>query len=163
VSRTEGISRALLWVVASCALLFAGFGAVVLGLYWLGIATGSFRADTAHLIAATTYFRVVFVKGLLPQLVVALALWPLLRRLLPGVERNTARVAAGLALVGLLAYAVVAPLLLTAHLPGWPALQMKSTYHHVGTATLSVAAVVAAGLAGRWVAYRRRARAVPPT
>ena len=67
--------------------------------------------------------------------------------------------AVGLALVAGLAYAVVAPLLLTAEYPGWPALQMRGLYHHVGSGVLMTAAVVLAGLVARLVVPGLRSRA----
>ena len=57
--------------------------------------------------------------------------------------------AVGLALAGAIAYAVVGPLLLSAEYPGWPALQMRGLYHHLGSAALMTGAVVFAGLVAR--------------
>ena len=67
--------------------------------------------------------------------------------------------AAGLALAGGMAYAVVAPLLLSAEYPGWPALQMRGLYHHLGSAALMTGAVVLAGLAARLAVPGLRPRA----
>lgn len=141
--------RRLLWVVASCAVLFLGFAALVLGMFLLGGLTAGAEAQTlADRLMAAIYFRVVFFKGLLPELLLALALWPAVRRLLPGVEGGLARRAGGLALAALAAHAVVAPLLLGVDWPGWPALQMPGLAYQLGTALTSVAGVVAAALAG---------------
>jgi hypothetical protein len=150
----------LAWGTVSSALLLAAFLVLVLSLYLLGVArAGDEAATLADRMMAVVYFRVVFIKGQLPQLLLSLALWPLLRRALPSLERSVARRAVGLALVALAAYAVVAPLLLSAAWPGWPALQLQRLEHHVGTLVLSVAAVVASALTGwRWTLGRGVAR-----
>jgi hypothetical protein len=156
------VGRGLLWVVASCAVLFLGFAALVLGMYLLGGLTVGAKAQTlADRLMTAIYFRVVFFKGLLPELLLALALWPGVRRLLPGVERGVARRAGGLALAALVAHAVVAPLLLSVDFPGWPALQMPGLEHKLGTALTSVAGVVAAALAGYRLSHGRRADPQP--
>jgi hypothetical protein len=144
-------ARAALWLLTSSVFLLVGFAAAVAGMYFLGLATGSIDPENprAAQIAMATYFRVVFFKGLLPQLALALALWPVVRRLLPWAERSRLGMAAGLALAGGVAYAVVAPLLLSSASPGWPALQMRGLDHHVGTATLTTGAVAFAGLVAR--------------
>ena len=128
-----------------------GFAVAVTAMYFLGVATGSVDPENTRpaQVLMAIYFRVVFFKGLLPQLVLALALWPALRRFLPGAERSRTAMAVCLAFAGGLAYAVVAPLLLTAEYPGWPALQVRGLYHHVGSAVLMTGAVVLAGLMGR--------------
>lgn len=150
--------RGLLWALASCLLLLLGFGAAVLGVYALGVWLGAPGAGSApNVTMLAVYFRVVLFKGLLPQLLLALALWPLLRRGLPGLARRAP--AAGLALAALAAYAVVAPLLLSVELPGWPALQMRSSFHHLSTALLSLAAVVAAAWSGRRLVFGARLHA----
>jgi hypothetical protein len=97
---------------------------------------------------------VVFFKGLLPQLVLALALWPGLRRLLPWVEQSRPGMAAGLVIAVAAAYAVVGPLLLSADFPGWPGLQRRGFYNHVGTAALTTGAV--AGLVAHVLVIWRR-------
>lgn len=142
-------------------LLLAGFAAVVTGMYFLALATGSIppeRAEAFQMIMKT-YFRVVFVKGLLPQLILALAFWPALRRLWPWAERSRSGMVAGLALAAGVAYAVVAPLLLTAVFPDWPALQMRGLYHHVGSGSLMIGGVVFASLVARLVVPGLRPRA----
>lgn len=157
-SAATSAPRLLPWIAVSCVLLCVGFAALVLGMLGLG----ALRADDAQALSladrmmAVVYFRVVLVKGLLPQLVLALALWALLRRAWPGVERSFATRAVGLAGLGLAAYAVVAPLLLSADLPGWPALQMRTLEHQIATAFQSVIGVVAAALLGRRLCTRRR-------
>ena len=142
-------------------LLLAGFAAVVTGIYFLALATGTVAPERtgALQIVMANYFRVVFFKGLLPQLVLALALWPAFQRLFPWAERSRTGMAAGLALAGGMAYAVVAPLLLSAEYPGWPALQMRGLYHHLGSAALMTGAVVLAGLVARLVVPSLRPRA----
>jgi hypothetical protein len=147
----SSLVRAALWLVSSSVILLVGFAAVVTGMYFLGLATGSVdpeKTRTAQTIMAT-YFRVVFFKGLLPQLALALALWPAFRRLVPSAERSRTGMAVSLALAGAAAYAVVGPLLLAAEYPGWPALQMRGLFHHVGSAVLMTGAVVLAALVPR--------------
>ena len=115
---------------------------------------------------ATLYYRVVVLKGLLPQLGLTLALVPALRRF--RVRRATpahAREAAAPGPVSLLlectimsslAYCAVAPFLLTVDLPGWPALRMLEPAQKIGT-FLAMTAVVA--VLAWWPRWRIRARA----
>lgn len=156
VGTSPGLLR---WIAVSGVLLFVGFASVVLGMYGLGvIVAGDEARSLVDRVMTAIYFRVILFKGLLPQLLLALCLWPLLLRVWPAVEEGRAQRIAGLALLAGLAYAVVAPLLLSVELPGWPALQMRSVSHHLGTALLSVAGVVAAALLGhRLLAGRSRA------
>lgn len=152
----RALLRGLVWTVASSVLLLAAFGGLVLGLVYLGQVTGSINSD-AHLttrVLTATYFRVVFFKGLLPQLLLALLLWGLLGRWLAGRAPSTRRELLGLTAVAALAYAVVAPLLLTTSQPEWPALQMRSFGQHLSTLLLCVAAVVGVALPGRRLALR---------
>lgn len=153
--------RAALWLVSSIALLLLGFALTVAGMYFLALATGTVARENAEpfQVIMATYFRVVFFKGLLPQLVLALAFWPALRHLFPWAERSRTGMAAGLAIAGGMAYAVVAPLLLCAEYPGWPALQMQGLYHHLGSAALMTGAVAVAGLVARLVVPGLRPRA----
>jgi len=157
----SSVGRAALWLVSSSVLLLAGFASIVTAMFFLGLATGSIAPEKAKTVQTimVTYFRVVFVKGLLPQLLLALAFWPALRRLCPWAERSRSGMAVGLALAAGLAYAIVAPLLLTVEYAGWPALQMRSLYHHVGSASLMTGAVVLAGLVARLVVPGLRPRA----
>jgi uncharacterized membrane protein YcfT len=145
--------RAALWLLISSLLLLLGFAIVAVGMYFLALATKAVPRESTETfqVVMVTYFRVVFFKGLLPQLVLALAFWPALRRLFPWAARSRTGLAAGLALAGGVAYAVVAPLLLGAEYPGWPALQMQGPYHHLGSAVLMTGAVVLAGLVPRVV------------
>jgi hypothetical protein len=140
----------------SCLLLAVGFAVAVAGFYLLAVAGAGSDATLAEPRQALTltYFRVVFVKGLLPQLLLALALWPLLVRVRPRFDASRSARLLGLSLAAALAYAVVAPLLLTVEFPGWPAFQLRSLYHHLGTATLNTAAVVAAASIGRLLVFR---------
>jgi uncharacterized membrane protein YcfT len=157
----SSLGRAALWLVSASVLLLAGFASIVTAMYFLGLATGSIAPGQTEMAQKImkTYFRVVFFKGLLPQLLLALAFWPALRRLCPWVERSRSGMAVGLALAAALAYAVVAPLLLTAEYPDWPALQMHGLYHHVGSGVLMTGAVVLAGLVARLVVPGLRPRA----
>lgn len=139
----------LLWGIVSSALLFLGFAVLVLCMYLAGSAGAAPDLRTeANRLMVGIYFRVVFFKGLLPQLWLALAAWPLLRRAWPDLERGGMRRLAGLGVAALLAYALVAPLLLSADWPGWPALQMRNSSHQIGTALGCVVGVVLAAGAG---------------
>lgn len=149
----NALLRVVLWIGVSSVLLLVGFSLLVATQYVLSVLVGRVEPEIGRLIA-TTYFRVVFFKGLLPQLVLALALWATFEQLRPDAARPASRVALGLGFTALLAYAAVAPLLLTVDLLGSPALQLHTTAHHVGTAVGSLAGVVAAGLLGRRVVGR---------
>ena len=147
-------ARDIAWVALSILLLAFGFAAVVWGGVELGAYTGSIERGLSSQVLASTYFRVVLFKGLLPQLLLALALHATLGRPLPRLQTLPR-----LALAVALSYAIVAPLLLTADLPGWPALQLQTWSHHLGTGALMIAGVTATAWTGRRLAYARAAGA----
>lgn len=149
--------RTGLRVVVASALLLVGFGAVVALLFRLQLETGGAQVEVhgRSLTLAATYFRVVFFKGLLPQLLLALALWPIAERLVPTTSSAPMRRRLGLALASLVAWLVVAPLLVV-DLPGWPAFHMRTVSHCIGTAVTSVLAVGAAAGASQALVGSRR-------
>ena len=63
---------------------------------------------------------------------------------MPAVTQGRSRLFAGLLLASGLAYAIVAPLLLTAEIGGVPGLQMTDAADHVGSA-LGIVGIVALG------------------
>lgn len=152
------ILRAALWLAASSLLLLAGFTLVVLGMYGLILSLGSPEAGQVRQLQLlmTFYFRIVFFQGLLPGLALALALWPGVVRLWPRVTESRGRLLGGLLLASALAYAVVAPLLLTAQIGGVPGLQMRDAIDHVG----SFLGIAGGDALGAWVprAFLRRLR-----
>lgn len=147
MTRSSGRSRrGVLWLVASALLLALGFGATVLGLYGLARVLGSVDAEGLQTfrVGLVFYFRILYFQALLPGLIVALASWPALVRLAPGVTASRPRILAGLFLCASVAYAVVAPLLLSARGDGSPGLRMETLADQVGTAGLVIAAVAVA-------------------
>ena len=152
--------RALRWLAASSLLLAAGFAGVVLVGLQLALETGILdpaqRAPAR--VAATTYYRVVLVKGLLPQLGLVIAAALALERR-GALHRGVGwRAPALLAASAAVAYALAGPWLLASALPGWPALQMPTLGEKLATGLLMVAAVTAAALAGRRLAGAPRGR-----
>ena len=91
----------------------------------------------------TLYYKVVVIKGLLPQLLLTLAFLPLLRRFRvrkagPAHVREAANPGAGSLLLecfimATLAFSAVAPFFLNLELPGWPALRMIDANQRIGT------------------------------
>lgn len=149
--------RAGLRILVACGLLLVGFGTAVAILFRLQLETGGAEVEVQgrSLTLAATYFRVVFFKGLLPQLLLALALWPIAERLVPTTGSARMRRSLGLVLASLIAWLVVAPLLVV-DLPGWPAFHMRTVSHWIGTAVTSVLAVGAAAGASRALVRGRR-------
>jgi hypothetical protein len=91
----------------------------------------------------TVYYRAVVLKGMLPQLLLALALHPWLRRYRrrkagPLQRAEAAQPGPGALwietfVVASVAYCAVAPALLTIDWPGWPALHMRGGAERLGT------------------------------
>ena len=89
------------------------------------------------------YFKVVVIKGLLPQLILTLLFLPLLRRFRVrkagrAHAREAARPGAGSLLLecfimAALAFSAVVPFFLNLDLPGWPALRMVDAEQRIGT------------------------------
>jgi hypothetical protein len=159
----RSLLRAGLWVVTASAILVFGFAALIFGIYWLGTALGSIDPEHAKeaQIALVFYFQTVGIKGLLPQLLLGLAIFWGLTRAFPKLALTRRGLAAGLALAAALAYGVVAPLLLTASFEGWPALKMRHLSQHIATFLMMTGAVVAACLLPRIVLPSLRLRAGP--
>ncbi len=130
---------------------------LVLGstLLWAGASLFGSEGPAGAGSMATLYYKVVFLKGLLPQLLLTLAFMPLIRRF--RIRRATAAHAqeanqpgpASLFIecfiMAALAYCAVAPFLLTVEIPGWPALRMIDANQRMGNflaMTASIAALV---------------------
>lgn len=88
------------------------------------------------------YFKVVVIKGLLPQLILTLLFLPLLRRFrVKKASRAHAREAANPGagtlllecfIMAALAFSAVVPFFLNLDLPGWPALRMIDAEQRIG-------------------------------
>jgi hypothetical protein len=168
---SQPVARALASAAVSVALLLFGAAGVIFAFYLLASALGAFKDTGQAQIALSVYYKVVVLKGLLPQLLLALALHPLVRRArIRGatVATRSEAVSPGrlallieLAVVAALAYAAVGPFLLTADVAGWPALQMKSAGQHTATFVLMTGiTALAAWLPRVWM--RRSGQATAP-
>lgn len=123
------LTTAFLAYVALAAQLVAGDGATV-------------RRTQGALIL---YARVVLAKGLLPQLAIVLALWPLADRWLDLESRGARGVVAGL--LGLSAVGAVAVLpILATEWPGLPAVKLSGVLQALRTVAEMTAGVAAAAL-----------------
>jgi hypothetical protein len=113
------MSRRWLWWIGASALLVGVFA-----LYLVLVFAVQRPADPGEArdlrTALSIYGRVVLVKGLLPQLWVALALAGLLERRAPGLARTRARTAALYLACSALAALGIASTLLRADIPGSP-------------------------------------------
>ena len=140
------IQRAALWVTASSSLLLVSFSLVVGALYALMLGSSSLEPEKVGQLQLmmTFYFRIVFIQGLLPGLLCALAIWPFVARLMPGVREGRGRLFLGLLLASALAYALVAPSLLTMQSGGAPGLRMQDASDQVASA-IGVVGSVAVG------------------
>ena len=137
----------------SLLLLLLGSGLLLLGTLLFG-SSGS---------SATTYYRVVVLKGLLPQLLITLALHPLLRRfrirkatrahLKAATTPDAGSLLLECIIMAALAYCAVVPFLLTVDLPGWPALRMIDPGQRIGNFVAMTAGI---GVIVWWPLWRHR-------
>lgn len=147
----QPLVRGLLWVVSASVLLLVGFVVVLFGMYEVGVLTGQISPERKREVQVlmTLYFRIVGLKGLLPQLLVGLALWPLVARFVPVARRGRSGLALGLAIAASASFAIVVPGLLAVDLPNWPALRMTGVYQLGMSWLLMTAGVVGAAFCGR--------------
>lgn len=131
--------------VLPLVLVSAGFLAYVFGVSLL--AEGESVRQTQ--VALMIYARTILVKGLVPQTLLALALLPACRRVLPGPDLP-AVVASALA-----AALAVAALLLPLDLPMLPAVRYTGVWNFTATVLELTAAVAAAVLLSRWLIPKR--------
>jgi hypothetical protein len=148
----------LLWAFCAGLLLTFGF----LGMVYVATLLAQARSDPASVremqVALVIYARVVLVKGLLPQLLIALALWPALDRLFSFGSRGRWGEVLGLSGSALLAALIVAPTLLPLDLDLLPAVKFRSAGNFVVSVLEMTAAVAAATLLPRWILPGLRAR-----
>lgn len=150
--------RTLLWAACSSLLLAGGF---VLYLMFAFAIERPVDPEAARELrtALSIYGRLVLVRGLLPQLFVALALGSLLERQFPAPARSRTGLAVLFALSALFAGLLVVPTLLPADLPGLPRVVFTGPLNFARTWLEMSAAVTAALLLPRlaWRALRRAA------
>jgi general secretion pathway protein C len=149
--------RALLWLVAAAVLLTAGFLAwLLISAYLAGRSLDP--AETARLqLALVLYARVVLFKGLLPQLVLAFALWPLAERVFALERRGWLGAAAGMIAASAVASVAIAGLLLPSNAWGLAAVRYPGLARYVQTCAEMTAAAAAALMVSSWL-LRSRAR-----
>lgn len=137
-------ARGALWFGSAALLLVLGFLAVVYaGALSLELRGGSESVGEAQS-ALVIYARMVLLKGLLPQLLLALLLWSVLDRRFGFRRRGRLGLALGVTLCALLAGAVVAPLLLPLHLPPLARVKFTGPGNVVATVLEMTAAVASA-------------------
>jgi hypothetical protein len=131
---------------AACALLLLTSGGALLmvGLYALGLATGAWKVPAEAKLVLTIYYKVVVVKGLAPQLLLSLLIWPLLRKLRSAEDAGRLRLWLELLAAAALAFCVVAPLLLSVDFEHWPALSMPGWGSRLANLVMMSIAVAAA-------------------
>jgi hypothetical protein len=145
---TQRIRSALLALL----LLLLGSTFLLATLYVILLSGGNLRDPAKAQLALGMYFKVVIVKGVLAQLLLAIPIhWMLAQRLAE--RRGGPLLAWGVATT--LAYMVVSPLLLSRAFENWPALEMVTLGQHLATLTLMVGATTACGrIAERWTPGR---------
>lgn len=147
---------AAILLLAGLAALLAAFGFVSARLY----PPEDPRKLEALRFGLEMAFIVISLKGLLPQLLIASLVRPLLARAAgPGREGPWVE-AVVLFAAATLAYAVVGPLLLTREALGLPALRHTNAVQHLGTLLSTSAGVAAAFWTARF-ALRRRPQEPP--
>ena len=132
----SALAHTLLWLACSSGLATLSLAIVVLGIYGLARGLGSVTAENLQgfEILLLFYFKLVCLRGILPSLVITISGFELLKRLVPAIEAGRARLLAGLAATALVAYALVAPLLLMAEFEGAATLQARGLSDHLGSA-----------------------------
>jgi hypothetical protein len=140
--------RALLRGALSSLLLVGGFAAYV-AIAYAARRPADPEAAREMRQALEIYFRVVTVKGLLPQLWIALPLGALLERLFPARARGRGGPAVLLAVAAALAGLLVASTLLRADIPGSPRVVFTGPSNFARTWLEMSAAVTAAALLPR--------------
>jgi hypothetical protein len=145
------------WALCAAVLLSAGF----LGSVHAGTAIALAHAKPEALLQVQTafvvYARVVLVKGLLPALLVALLLWPLLDRGGRFSGRGRAGLALGLAIAAMLASVAIAAALLPLTLPGLPPVTFTGALNFARTCAEMTGAVMLAAWIPRSVSKRSAA------
>ncbi len=166
LERTTPLAWELLFALVSTLLLSLGF----LGYVYLASVVASHNLVEAQAIGRmqevlVVYARTLLVKGLLPQLAIALLLWVPLDRLLSS-RLISSRAPGGLSklilIVGIfvcaaVGNAIVVPTLLLVEHPGMPAVKFTGTWNVVRTFLEMTSAVAAAALLPRLL-HRRYAR-----
>ena len=147
--------RALRWGIAASLLLAGGLALYLLLVYAIGRPADPAAARELH-DALFVYGRLLLVKGLLPQLWLALWLGSWLERRLAASARGPARLAALLAASAGVAGLLVASTLLRAELPGSPRVVFADAANFARTWLEMSAAVTAALVLPRlaWPALR---------
>jgi len=143
------MSRPLLRGACSSLLLVGGFALYLLVAYRLTRPPDP-RAAKELRVALQVYGRLVAIRGLLPQLWIALPLGALLARLFPRTDVRAAQ-ALPLALATGVAGLLVAAILLPANLPGAPRVVFTGPGNFVATWLEMSVAVLAAALIPRWL------------
>jgi len=133
-------------LAAACALalLMSGGALLMVGFYYLGLFTGSWKVPAEAKLVLTIYYKVVVVKGLVPQLLLALLIWPALRALRPAQDAGRWRLWLEFLAAGALAFCLTAPLLLSADFEHWPALSMPGWGSRLANLALMSGAVAMA-------------------
>ena len=131
----------LVWLASATLLLAGGF---LLFAYAAARLAGGAGAEARTALAI--WAQVVLVKGLLPQLWLCLALWPVCDRLLGLRARGRVGLAAGLAIAALVAGVPVAAWLLTLELPRLPAVVFRGPGNFAATVLEMSVPVWLAGL-----------------
>ncbi len=159
-------ARELLAGSIALSLLVGVPALLLIGVFVLGEARGAWRSANEARIMLALYYKVVVIKGLVPQALLALALYPMLRRLRTRGEAampGRASELLGLAIAGALSFCIVAPLLLSVEYEGWPALQMPSWGNRLGSLVLmSGAFALAAWLPRTFLPFLRPPRLGAP-
>lgn len=150
---TERVRYGVAWTCGAVALLAIGFLAVI----GLGYAIARGHADSVQALQAAllVYARVVMAKGLLPALLLGLALWPLLDARGFFSRRGPRGVLLGLVLAAALASTAVSAALLPLALPGLPSVVFTGAGNFARTCVEMTIAVALAAAIPRWLLSRR--------
>jgi hypothetical protein len=153
--------RALLWGACSSLLLVVGFALYLLLVYALKRPADPEAANELRQ-ALEIYGRLVSVRGLLPQLWIALLLSALLERAFPSQTRSRVGLAVAVAVAAGLAGLLVASTLLPMEVRGTARVVYTGTWNFVATWLELSAGVTAAALLPRWLGPSPRSLAERP-
>jgi hypothetical protein len=156
----RAVLAGLVWWASASLLLCVGFLAVVYAVSLQAVAAAEPESVRQVQLGLVIYARVVLLKGLLPQLLLALGLFALLDRAFALGARGSLAVAAGVVVAAAAASLVVAPTLLRLELPALPPVRYRGPWNFLRTCAEMTAAVAVAALIPR-LALTRLWRARP--
>ena len=147
--------RNLLWIGTSVLLLTLVFGAYVLLVTLLASSQAEPEKDRQTQTAFILYAKLIFLKGLWPQLALTFCLFGLLQTFANLLARDWRYWAGGIALSAIVAAAIIIPTLLTSNAMALPALKLRGAGDFLSILFEMAAGVSVAVIVSRWLVRQR--------